>query len=105
MDGGKSGCHEWIIEFDQEPDNQVVFNQVLDQTLRSINSDYDAKRYKDMVLTPPKINVVQKDTFYSWMRSKGKLGGQHKVPRLCNSREYLDSVLAVVNQNNTANVN
>jgi hypothetical protein len=63
MDGGKSGCHEWIIEFDQEPDNQVVFNQVLDQTLRSINSDYDAKRYKDMVLTPPKINVVQKDTF------------------------------------------
>ncbi|MDI9881734.1 GH3 auxin-responsive promoter family protein [Flectobacillus longus] len=105
MDGGKSGCHEWIIEFDQEPNNQEVFNQVLDQTLRSINSDYDAKRYKDMVLTPPKINVVQKETFYSWMRSKGKLGGQHKVPRLCNSREYLDSVLAVVNQNNTANVN
>ena len=68
MDGGKSGCHEWIIEFDREPDNQEVFNQVLDQTLRSINSDYDAKRYKDMVLTPPKINVVQKDTFYSWAR-------------------------------------
>jgi hypothetical protein len=98
MDDGQSGCHEWIIEFDREPDNQATFNQVLDETLRAINSDYDAKRYKDMVLTPPKINIVPRETFYAWMRSKGKLGGQHKVPRLSNSREYLDSVLSMTPQ-------
>lgn len=98
MNGGKSGCHEWLIEFDKRPDNQAIFNQILDQSLREVNSDYDAKRYKDMVLCMPKVNVVPKETFYAWMRSKGKLGGQHKVPRLSNSREYVESVLAIANE-------
>jgi hypothetical protein len=91
----QQGCHEWIIEFSQEPDNQEVFNKILDETLREINSDYDAKRYKDMVLKAPKINVVPHDTFYTWMRNRGKLGGQHKVPRLSNSREFLEEILLV----------
>ncbi len=91
----QQGCHEWIIEFTQQPDNQEVFNKILDETLREINSDYDAKRYKDMVLKAPKINVVPHETFYTWMRNRGKLGGQHKVPRLSNSREFLEEILLV----------
>ena len=93
MSSRTNGGHEWIIEFSQEPDNQQRFNQVLDETLRQINSDYDAKRYNDMVLKRPRIHVVQPGTFYAWMKQRGKLGGQHKVPRLANSREYLDDIL------------
>jgi len=96
MNDGKSGCHEWIIEFSQMPDNQELFDRLLDETLREVNSDYDAKRYKDMVLTKPTIRVIPRDTFYNWMRGRGKLGGQHKVPRLSNSREFLDDVLSFV---------
>ena len=88
-----NGCHEWVIEFTQEPDNQPRFNQLLDETLRQINSDYDAKRYNDIVLKRPRIHVVPPGTFYAWMKQRGKLGGQHKVPRLANSREYLDDIL------------
>ncbi|MEA5137692.1 GH3 auxin-responsive promoter family protein [Arcicella rigui] len=95
MNNRQQGCHEWIIEFSQAPNDQALFNRILDETLREINSDYDAKRYKDMVLAPPKINVVPKDTFYAWMRNRGKLGGQHKVPRLSNSREFVEQILAV----------
>ena len=91
----QQGCPEWIIEFSQEPDNQEVFNKILDETLREINSDYDAKRYKDMVLRAPKINVVPHETFYTWMRNRGKLGGQHKVPRLSNSREFVEEILVL----------
>lgn len=95
MENKQQGCHEWIIEFSEVPNDQALFNRILDETLREINSDYDAKRYKDMVLAPPKINVVPKDTFYAWMRNRGKLGGQHKVPRLSNSREFVEQILAV----------
>jgi len=93
MSSGQNGCHEWVIEFKQEPDNQQVFNQVLDETLRQINSDYDAKRFNDYVLKRPHIHVVPGGTFYAWMTKRGKVGGQHKVPRLANSREYLDDIL------------
>ncbi|MGV3557560.1 GH3 auxin-responsive promoter family protein [Larkinella arboricola] len=93
MGSGTNGCHEWIIEFSSEPDNFAAFCTTLDQTLRHVNSDYDAKRYNDMVLQPPIVHAVPRGTFYEWMKTRGKLGGQHKVPRLSNSREYLDDIL------------
>jgi len=93
MGNGKNGCHEWVIEFAQDPHDQQQFNQILDETLRQINSDYDAKRYNNYVLKQPRIHVVPRGTFYAWMKQRGKIGGQHKVPRLANSREYLDDIL------------
>ncbi|HYK75376.1 MAG TPA: GH3 auxin-responsive promoter family protein [Daejeonella sp.] len=92
----KAGGHEWIIEFEQAPDNMEHFTDVLDKTLREINSDYDAKRYKDMALACPTVHVAPEGTFYRWMKSRGKLGGQHKVPRLANNREYLDDILKMM---------
>ncbi|MCY7357653.1 MAG: GH3 auxin-responsive promoter family protein, partial [Rudanella sp.] len=93
MREGQNGRHEWIIEFATPPNNQGRFNRILDETLRQVNSDYDAKRYNDMVLIEPLIHAVPRGTFYGWMAQRGKLGGQHKVPRLANSREYLDDIL------------
>jgi hypothetical protein len=93
MDEGKSGGHEWIIEFTKEPENLDRFTQILDEKLREINSDYDAKRYKDIALKPPIIRKAPPQTFYYWMKSRGKLGAQHKVPRLSNTREFLDELL------------
>jgi len=91
-----AGAHEWIIEFEREPNDLVRFSEILDATLREINSDYDAKRYKDMALSFPIIHNVPKGTFYAWMKSRGKLGGQNKVPRLANSREYLNPLLKLI---------
>ena len=91
-DGNKGG-HEWIIEFSQVPNDMERFTKLLDENLREVNSDYDAKRYLDMVLQLPKIHSVPGGTFYKWMKSRGKLGGQHKVPRLANNREYLEELL------------
>ncbi len=96
MKNGSTGCHEWVIEFANQPSDRQVFGQVLDEQLRRINSDYDAKRYADMVLTRPRIHIVPTGTFYNWMKQRGKVGGQHKVPRLANSREYLDDILSRV---------
>ncbi|TAE33602.1 MAG: hypothetical protein EAZ91_03035 [Cytophagales bacterium] len=93
MGEGRNGRHEWVIEFATPPNSQARFNQILDETLRQVNSDYDAKRYNDMVLIEPLIHAVPRGTFYNWMAQRGKLGGQHKVPRLANSREYLDDIL------------
>lgn len=90
------GGHEWVIEFDKEPECLQEFTHLLDQSLQELNSDYEAKRYKDMALTLPIVNSVPRDTFYSWMKSRGKLGGQNKVPRLSNSREYVESILNFV---------
>lgn len=90
------GGHEWIIEFEQKPDNIEKFTDILDQTLREINSDYDAKRYKDMALRRPLLHVASEGTFYHWMKSRGKLGGQHKVPRLANDRAYVDEILKML---------
>ena len=89
----QAGGHEWIIEFAQQPKDFEKFVQILDQTLREVNSDYDAKRFNDLVLAKPKVHNAAADTFYKWLKSKDKLGGQHKVPRLANNREYVDEIL------------
>ncbi len=94
--GEEVGGHEWIIEFEQEPTDFEQFVDVMDQTLREVNSDYDAKRFKDMALRRPKVHNAPKDTFYNWMKNRGKLGGQHKVPRLANNREYVDEILKIM---------
>lgn len=92
LEDAHKGQHEWVIEFIQEPNNLVVFSQKLDENLREINSDYDAKRAKDIALLGPKIVVAKTGAFDAWLKSKGKLGGQHKVPRLSNNREILDEI-------------
>lgn len=94
--GKDAGGHEWIIEFDQQPDNFEKFVSILDRTLREINSDYDAKRFNNMALCPPKVHNAPKETFYNWLKSKGKLGGQHKVPRLANDRKYVEEILPLL---------
>lgn len=93
LDAGSKGCHEWIIEFSKDPDDLTRFCQLMDEKLREINSDYDAKRHKGMALTEPQIHPAPRGTFYNWMKKRGKLGGQNKVPRLSNHREYLDDLL------------
>lgn len=92
----KRGCHEWIIEFSREPDNFDIFSRILDETIRKNNSDYDAKRLNDMALKPPIIHKAPKNTFYKWMKKRGKLGGQNKVPRLSNNRDFLDELLPLL---------
>lgn len=87
-----SGAHEWLIEFEREPDHLEYFTDILDNALKSINSDYEAKRYNDMALRKPLVKAVKKGTFYNWLKTKGKLGGQHKVPRLSNDRKYVDEI-------------
>ena len=94
--GEEAGGHEWIIEFEQQPSDFEQFVDVMDDTLREVNSDYDAKRFKDMALKRPKVHNAPKDTFYKWLKEKGKLGGQHKVPRLANNREYVDDILKLL---------
>ncbi len=92
----KKGGHEWIVEFLDQPNDMDKFTYYLDKRLREINSDYDAKRYQDIALGLPKINAAQKGTFYRWLESKGKLGGQYKVPRLSNNREFVDDILKMM---------
>jgi hypothetical protein len=98
LEKGKKGGHEWIIEFKIPPENLTKFGKILDETLRKINSDYDAKRQHDIALIAPRIHSVRKGTFYDWMKKRGKLGGQNKVPRLFNTREYVDDILKMVSQ-------
>ena len=93
MDGTKNGGHEWIIEFSKAPSNLGYFTELLDNALKSINSDYEAKRYHNMTLAIPKIHQARTNLFYDWLKEKGKLGGQHKVPRLSNTRWFLDELL------------
>ena len=88
----ENGAHEWIIEFEKEPQDLKLFTIELDAALQSINSDYEAKRYKNIALGVPVINSVAKNTFNNWLSSKGKLGGQHKVPRLSNDRKFIDEI-------------
>lgn len=96
LEKGKKGGHEWIIEFKAPPSSLEKFTAVLDETLRAINSDYDAKRQHDLALVAPKINSVRHGTFYDWMKKRGKLGGQNKVPRLFNTREYVEDILQML---------
>ncbi len=93
MEGKKQGSHEWMIEFKKAPNDMDYFTEMLDNALKSINSDYEAKRYQNMTLTMPKIHQAESGLFYSWLKRKGKLGGQHKVPRLSNSRVFMDELL------------
>ena len=87
-----NGAHEWLIEFDKEPDSLNHFVYELDSALKNINSDYEAKRHKDIALRMPFVKALPKGLFKEWLRSKGKLGGQHKVPRLSNERKYIDEI-------------
>lgn len=97
MKKNSKGAHEWIIEFEKEPRDLNQFSSLLDLALQEENSDYEAKRYKNMTLQSLKIHKAKKGLFYEWLSKKGKLGGQHKVPRLSNSREILDELLEAIN--------
>lgn len=90
-----SGAHEWLIEFSNPPDDLPYFTEILDNALKSLNSDYEAKRYQNMVLGKPIVKVLPAGTFYEWLKRKNKLGGQHKVPRLSNDRKYLEEILEI----------
>ncbi|MBP7496537.1 MAG: GH3 auxin-responsive promoter family protein [Bacteroidales bacterium] len=93
----KAGAHEWLIEFITAPANIQFFAEVLDNALKTINSDYEAKRYRDLILSQPIIRSLPKQTFYKWFKQKGKLGGQHKVPRLNNDRVFLEEIFKIAN--------
>jgi len=92
MSEASKGTHEWIIEFEKMPDDTGKFTDLLDNTLKSVNSDYEAKRFKDINLVKPIVRPVPPGTFMQWMKSKKKLGGQNKVPRLSNSREFIEEL-------------
>jgi hypothetical protein len=92
MGSDARGAHEWLIEFETEPQCKETFTRTLDQALKEVNSDYEAKRAFDLNLLLPVVRHLPKATFYNWMRENGKLGGQHKVPRLCNERTYVDQI-------------
>ncbi|WP_185864395.1 GH3 auxin-responsive promoter family protein [Blattabacterium cuenoti] len=92
MNENKSGAHEWIIEFEKPPKNLDKFKYILDEELKSLNSDYEIKRYKDIILRPPILKVVRNGLFYDWLKYQKKLGGQNKIPRLSNDRRYIDSL-------------
>ncbi len=93
MEGSEKGSHEWIIEFRKPPENLDYFTELMDNALKSLNSDYEAKRYNNMTLKMPTIHVARKNLFYDWLKSKNKLGGQHKIPRLSNERGHLEELL------------
>jgi len=84
-----------LIEFEKEAPSLDEFTKELDSALKSINSDYEAKRYKDIALSLPVVHAIKKGTFTEWLRRKGKLGGQHKVPRLSNERNTLEEIIAI----------
>jgi GH3 auxin-responsive promoter len=91
-----NGAHEWLIEFEKEPDNITAFTYEMDNALKEVNSDYEAKRHKDIALRLPIVHVLPKGTFNQWLKSKGKLGGQHKVPRLSNERTIIEEILTMI---------
>jgi hypothetical protein len=93
MSNDRQGAHEWLIEFSIPPDDLDYFATLLDNALMSINSDYEAKRYRNLTLDKPIIHQAEKGTFYKWLKLKGRLGGQNKVPRLSNERKYLEDLL------------
>jgi hypothetical protein len=97
MELNKQGAHEWLIEFEKEPSDMDYFTYILDEALKSVNSDYEAKRFKNYTLDMPIVHSVEKGTFHKWLQLKGKLGGQHKIPRLSNNRDYVDEILKMIN--------
>jgi len=95
MSGKTKGSHDWLIEFKTLPKDIHQFNRLLDSTLKSLNSDYEAKRLNDMTLNMPKVHIARERLFYDWLKQHNKLGGQHKIPRLSNNREYMDELLGL----------
>lgn len=95
MSRDRQGGHEWLIEFSKAPSDLEYFSTLLDHALMSINSDYEAKRYRNLTLDKPLVHQAEQGTFYQWMEQRGKLGGQNKVPRLFNERKYLEDLLAI----------
>ena len=95
MDANSKGAHEWVIEFRKYPTDMDKFRNVLDETLQSLNSDYEAKRFNNMTLNPLIIHVARKNLFYDWLKKQDKLGGQNKIPRLSNQRDYLEQLIAL----------
>ncbi len=95
MEGKKKGAHEWIVEFNTPPKDVDYFCDCLDRALQELNSDYQAKRHNNMTLNKLKLNVAQPKLFYTWSKNHHRLGGQHKIPRLSNSREYLEELLVL----------
>ena len=92
MKDKEKGAHEWMIEFKRKPECIHTFTKVLDETLQTLNSDYEAKRYNNMTLNSLVVNVARENLFYDWLKDRDKLGGQHKIPRLSNQRDYLEQL-------------
>ena len=93
---GDEIMHQWLIEFVKAPKNIEFFVETFDNALKSLNSDYEAKRYHNLVLKEPLVQVMPEKTFYNWMKNREKLGGQNKVPRLSNNRDYVDDLLKML---------
>jgi len=93
MKGNEKGAHEWIIEFRKPPADIDYFTEFLDNALKSLNSDYEAKRYNNTTLKMPTVHIARKNLFYDWLKVNDKLGGQHKIPRLSNKRDYIEELL------------
>lgn len=98
MDDQQKGSHEWLIEFDTPPQNMEYFMSLIDNALKSYNSDYEAKRYKNITLDAPRLNVMPEGTFYRWFKNNNKLGGQNKIPRLFNTRKYAETLINIKNE-------
>jgi len=93
MSGRGKGAHEWLIEFSNAPDDLAAFTEILDKSLQELNSDYQAKRFKDTTLYAPVVRSLPQGSFYKWMEGRGKVGGQNKVPRLSNERKFIEGLL------------
>ncbi len=95
MDSRAKCRHQWLIEFSRQPDSLEHFASILDNSLKEVNSDYEAKRWKDIALQPLEVIPARRGLFHDWLAQKGKLGGQHKIPRLSNNRDYIDEMLSL----------
>ncbi len=93
MEGKEKGGHEWIVEFRKPPEDLAYFTEFLDNALKSLNSDYEAKRYNNITLVKPVVHIARENLFYDWLKLNDKLGGQHKIPRLSNKRDYIEELL------------
>jgi hypothetical protein len=96
FDDNHNASHEWLIEFATTPADMQAFTDAFDHALMALNSDYEAKRFQNMVLRRPVIRQVPEGTFYNWLKKKGKLGGQNKVPRLSNDRKFVEEILVMI---------
>jgi hypothetical protein len=93
FDDNNNGAHEWLIEFETAPADLLLFTEKLDESLKRLNSDYEAKRSHNLSLNPPVVKVMKQGLFYEWMKQREKAGGQNKVPKLANDRRHVDSIL------------